>query len=142
MASVLDIYVTTNERTMLESDVGTVVIIPFTGSVKGDIFNGEIAQGAVDRQIIDINGIKHMSARYMLLGKDYKGNDCKIYIENTGDFHIDSPKPFKTIPTFYTDSKVLAPYLHRNNFRAEGHREGELLTIKIFEIRSEQDEDN
>ncbi len=132
--SVMEIYVKTLERTELQTKIGKVVLIPFEGYVESEIFKGKISKGAVDRQIIDVNGIKHMSARYMLEGVDSKGEECKIYIENTGDFHIDSPKPFKTIPSFYTDSKSLAPYLHTKNFRAEGHREGEILTIKIFEI--------
>ena len=74
-----------------------------------------------------------MSARYMLEGTDKHGEACHIYIENNGWFEAQS-MPFKTIPTFYTDSNNLAPYLHRNAFRAEGHFIDGNLVIKMFEI--------
>ncbi len=133
---IMEIFITTKERTVLKSTIGTVVMIPFQGYTKSDIFCGQIEDGAIDRQIIDVNNVKHMSARYMLVGKDNKNHDCRIYIENNGDFDIDAPKPFKTIPTFFTDSEVLGPYLHRNAFRGEGHREKDILCIKIFEIEN------
>ncbi len=124
------------ERLQLETPSGTIVMIPFTGTVAGEIFNGRILGGGVDTQLIDVNGIKHMSARYMLEGEDYTGEKCRIFIENNGFFPKDAPKPFKTIPKFYTDSKALAPYLHSNKFRAEGDREGSVLVIKVFEINA------
>jgi hypothetical protein len=42
--------------------------------------------------------------------------------------------PFKTIPTFFTDSKAFATYLHSNKFRTEGHLRQGGVTIKVFEI--------
>jgi Protein of unknown function (DUF3237). len=133
---ILKVYVDINpaERIQLESPSGTIIMIPFTGTASGEIFNGRILQGGVDTQLIDINGVKHMSARYMLEGEDYTGEKCKIFIENNGFFPKDAPKPFKTIPAFYTDSKTLAPYLHSNKFRTEGNREESGLVIKIFEV--------
>lgn len=131
---VMVIEIETLERAILNSNVGSIVMIPFKGKVTSEIFTGVILPGAVDTQLIDINNIKHMSARYMLVGKDYSGTDCKIYIENTGYFHVDSPKPFRTIPKFYTDSNVLSEYLHSNSFRGEGHRDSEGLKIKFFEV--------
>ena len=122
------------EISKVESASGTVIMIPFWGTVSGEIFNGKILPGGVDTQVVDCNGIKHMSARYMLEGEDNTGESCKIYIENNGAFHIDAPRPFKTVPTFYTDSKELAPYLHSRKFRGEGHpREGGVV-IKFFEV--------
>ncbi|MFI3249578.1 MAG: DUF3237 family protein [Eubacteriales bacterium] len=132
--SIMDIIIHTHDRSVLEGKTAYVAIIPFGGEVKSDLFQGKILPGAVDRQIIDANGIKHMSARYMLEGTDSQGNSCKIYIENSGDFSLDGPRPFRTIPIFYTDSPVLADYLHTNRFRGEGHREGDVLTIKIFDL--------
>ncbi|GAU75970.1 DUF3237 family protein [Fusibacter sp. 3D3] len=131
---IMEIEIETLERSMLETKVGTIVMIPFKGSVKSDLFSGEILPGAVDTQLIDANNIKHMSARYMIDGKDASGMDCKLYIENTGYFHIDFPRPFHTIPKFYTDSELLSKYLHTNQFRGEGHRDHEGLKIKIYEI--------
>lgn len=78
-----------------------------------------------------------MSARYMLEGFDKNGEKCRIYIDNNGWFSSEMAMPFKTIPTFFTDSKALAAYLHSNKFRTEGHpREGG-VTIKVFEICTE-----
>lgn len=120
-------------RSQLESTAGTIVMIPFSGTVKGEIFNGKILAGSVDTQVIDVNGVKHMSARYMLEGEDHVGKNCRIFVENDAHFHKDTPKPFHTIPTFYTDSKILAPYLHARKFRGEGHSGEHGLVIKFFE---------
>lgn len=77
-----------------------------------------------------------MCARYMLEGTDSAGEKCHIFVDNNGYF-TGMQMPFHTVPTFMTDSKTLAPYLHRNKFRAEGHpREGG-VTIKFFEVDAE-----
>jgi hypothetical protein len=131
---IMEVFVETTDRMELESTAGTIVMIPFTGTVKSEIFNGELLPGGVDTQVINKNGIKHMSARYMAEGTDHTGEKCKIYIQNEGHFPVDAPKPFKTIPTFYTDSKALAPYLHSNKFRGEGMRDESGLVIRFFEI--------
>jgi hypothetical protein len=96
-------------------------MIPFTDAVKGEIFNGRILPGGVDTLTVDQNGVRHMSACYMLEGVDKAGKPCKIYIDNNGWFTGEMAMPFKTISTFSTDSKALAAYLHSNKFRTEGH---------------------
>ena len=117
------------------SDIGTVKMIPFKGSVKGSIFNGIVEPCGVDTQITNQNGVRHMSARYMLTGKDQDGQDCHIYVENEGWFVSDPlPKPFQTVPTFITDSKKLVPYLHCNQFIGEGLRDESGLWIRFYEI--------
>lgn len=122
---------------VLKTDRIEVVVIPFTGTVRGEIFNGSVCKGGVDTQRVNLSGVRHMSARYMLTGKDYTGADCKIFVENNGWFENIS-SPFKTVPTFLTDSAALAPYLHRNCFRGEGHpREGGGVCIKLFEVDAE-----
>ncbi len=131
---IMEIQVDTGKRSILKSHCGTIVMIPFTGKAESELFNGEILPGGVDTQLIDVNGIKHMSARYMLEGEDHTGEQCKLYIENNGYFHVDAPKPFKTIPTFYTDSKALSAYFHSRRFRGEGHRDESGLIIKFFEM--------
>ena len=76
-----------------------------------------------------------MSARYMLTGQDSDGADCHIYIENNGWFTDGArPVPFRTVPTFITDSKTLAPYLHRNQFVGEGSRDENGLCIRFYEL--------
>ena len=118
----------------LKGPAGEVVMIPFGGTVTGDLFNGRVLPGGVDTQTVDRNGVRHMSARYMLEGVDRSGAPCRIYIENNGWFTGAMTMPFKTIPTFYTDSKALSSYLHRSTFRAEGHPRPGGVTIKVFEI--------
>ena len=121
----------------MEGENGSVVMIPFSGYVKGEIFEGIVEPCGVDTQVRNAAGIRHMSARYMLTGKDNAGQDAHIYVENNGWFDENTGKmtmPFHTVPTFYTDSKALAPYLHRNQFVGEGHNLEDGLHILFFEI--------
>ena len=113
----------------------TVKMLPFVGTVKGEIFNGVVAPGGVDTQVTNAVGVRNMSARYMLVGKDKDGKDCRIYVDNEGWFtNGEQPRPFTTVPTFLTDSACLAPYLHQNKFRGEGHPGEKGPTIKFYEI--------
>lgn len=86
-----------------------VVMIPFTGSATGKYFTGKVLSGGVDTQIIEKNRDKQIiSARYMLEGKDYAGESCKIYIENNGFAIKESNNVlFRTYPKIITDSKAL-----------------------------------
>ena len=119
----------------LKGPAGEVVMIPFGGTVQGEIFNGVVCPGGVDCQRVNLVGVRHMCARYMLEGTDSAGEKCHIFVENNGYF-TGMQSPFLTVPTFITDSKTLAPYLHRNKFRGEGHpREGG-VTIKFFEVEN------
>ena len=122
--------------TAFRGPAGEVVAIPFTGEAEGEIFNGTVRPGAVDTQRVNLSGVRHMSARYILEGTDKAGEHCHIFIENNGWFDSMS-MPFKTVPTIMTDSKTLAPYLHSNRFRGEGHAgEGGVLLIKYFEVEA------
>ena len=117
----------------LKGPAGEVVMIPFGGTVQGEIFNGVVRPGGVDCQRVNLTGVRHMCARYMLEGTDSAGEKCHIFVDNNGWF-TGMQSPFQTVPTFMTDSKTLAPYLHQNKFRGEGHpREGG-VTIKFFEV--------
>ena len=119
----------------LKGPAGEVVMIPFGGTVQGEIFNGVVCPGGVDCQRVNLTGVRHMCARYMLEGTDSAGEKCHIFVDNNGWF-TGMQSPFQTVPTFMTDSKTLAPYLHQNKFRGEGHpREGG-VTIKFFEVEN------
>lgn len=112
-----------------------VLMIPFRGSVKSDIFNGVVEPCGVDTQVVNAAHVRHMSARYMLTGRDADGNDCHIYVENNGWFDdLHKSMPFRTVPTFYTDSPRLAGYLHRNQCIGEGVDEADGLHIYFYEI--------
>ncbi|NMA14405.1 MAG: DUF3237 domain-containing protein [Clostridia bacterium] len=134
---ILEVFVDLDSDNISElgTEIGGLVMIPFSGTARGEIFNGIILPGGVDTQQENVNGVRHLSARYMLEGIDKTGEKCKIFIENNGYFTEGGvPNPFKTVPTFRTDSKALAPYLHRNAFRGEGYPSGDQVVIKIFEI--------
>ena len=125
------------ESVRINCENAEVVMILFKGSVDCELFKGIVEPCGVDTQIRNAACIRHMSARYMLTGKDQAGQDCHIYIENNGWFderngHM--TMPFHTVPTFYTDSKLLAPYLHRNQFEGEGHAMEDGLHILFYEI--------
>lgn len=133
---ILEIFVDVDFHSIsqLEGDAGAAVMIPFGGTAQGEIFSGIVLPGGVDTQTVDVVGVRHMSARYMLEGQDNTGAACKIFIENNGHFPKDAPMPFQTVPTFRTDSKALAAYLHRSAFRGEGHADDGKLVIKFFEL--------
>ncbi len=121
----------------LDSEIGHVKMIPFKGSVKSSIFTGIVEPCGVDTQVTNQNEVRHMSARYMLTGKDKEGADCRIYVENNAWFTDGArPKPFRTVPTFITDSKALAPLLHRNQFIGEGLRDETGLWIRFYELEN------
>ena len=112
-----------------------VLMIPFKGSVESGLFTGIVEPCGVDTQIVNAAGVRHMSARYMLTGKDCDGRDAHIYIENNGWFDdAHKPAPFHTVPTIYTDRERLAPFFHRSAFMTEGVDEGQGLHIDIYEI--------
>ena len=121
----------------MQGEVAEVVMIPFKGSVKSEIFNGIIEPCGVDTQVVNAAHVRHMSARYMLTGKDNTGADCHIFVENNGWFD-DTAAPagtsFRTVPTFYTDSAALAPYLHSTRFTGEGSMGEDGLHIRFYEV--------
>lgn len=134
---ILDVLVQTDPAASvtLQGELGTVKMIPFKGTAQGPIFSGIVEPCGVDTQITNQNEVRHMSARYMLTGHDHTGAACHIYIENNGWFTDGArPRPFKTVPTFRTDSRVLAPYLHRDQFIGEGQREDDGLHIRFYEL--------
>lgn len=136
-APILEILIETDlsGSVELESEIGRVKMIPFKGNVTGPIFTGIVEPCGVDTQITNQNEVRHMSARYMLTGKDKDGKPCHIYIENNGWFTDGArPRPFKTVPTFITDSTALAPLLHRNQFVGEGLRDERGLWIRFYEL--------
>ena len=138
---ILDIKIEANGPAVhLQSENGEVLMIPFKGSVKSDLFNGIVEPCGVDTQVVNAAHVRHMSARYMLTGKDSTGQDAHIYVENNGWFDdLTKTMPFHTVPTFYTDSKALAPYLHCNRFVGEGVDEADGLHIYFYEIGGQTD---
>ncbi len=134
---ILEIRVTIDgkEISRLSGPGGSVVLIPFGGTAAGEIFRGRVCPGGVDVQRVNLGGVRHMLARYMLEGSDYTGASCRIYIENNGWFDDGSvPAVFRTVPAFITDSTALAPYLHRNCFVGEGIPDDQGVLIRLYEV--------
>ena len=108
--------------TGVSGEAESVCVIPFTGTVKGALFNGTVAPGGADVQTRDARGALHVSARYALTGTDHTGRPCRIYIHNEGRFEDGKlPSPFHTTPSFVTDSPALAERFRRFRYRGEGH---------------------
>ena len=128
------------ERTEMITKNGKVVFIPFGGEVQSDLFCGTVRPGAADVQVTNAAGIRHMAAKYIFVGKDYTGADCKLFVENNGYFEPQSqPRPFHASPTFMTDSEALADYLHGTHFRAEGWGHPGGVDIRIFDTDKEEE---
>ena len=133
---VLDIKIEMKEEPVkLKAENGEVVMIPFAGSVEGELFSGIVEPCGVDTQVVNVANIRHMSARYMLTGRDKDGRSAHIYVENNGWFDDAHPQmPFRTVPTFCTDSPALAPILHSSRFVGEGIVEADGLHIRFYSI--------
>ncbi|HPU41904.1 MAG TPA: DUF3237 family protein [Acetivibrio clariflavus] len=118
----------------LKNDNGdSAVMILFTGNATGKYFEGNILPGGVDTQIIGNSGYKHtLSARYMIEGKDHTGENCRIFIENNGNFG-NAPEGvlFRTYPKIITDSEAL-DFLNHALLVGEGYPAENGVIIKIF----------
>lgn len=122
LEEVFTVHVKIEKTNELHSEDGdSVVMIFFTGYVTGPYFQGEVLEGGVDTQVIGKFGDRHhLSARYMLQGKDYTGEDCQIYIENNGEAHKKVKDAlFRTYPKMITNSKALS-FMKDDIFVAEG----------------------
>ncbi|MBR6812763.1 MAG: DUF3237 family protein [Oscillospiraceae bacterium] len=128
----VNVSISKDDISVIDGPGEQVVFIPFSGTVEGEIFNGVVCPGGVDVQRVNLAGVRHMCARYMLKGKDFEGNDCSIFVENNGWFSEGMGPTFKTVPTFITDSPALAPYLHSRRFTGEGIPGPEGVTIRLY----------
>ena len=138
---IMDIKIEANGPMVeLQGENAQVLMVPFKGTVKSELFNGIVEPCGVDTQVVNAAHVRHMSARYMLTGKDAALQDAHIYVENNGWFDdLTKTMPFHTVPTFYTDSAALAPYLHRAQFTGEGVDEEDGLHIYFYEIEHSSD---
>lgn len=132
---ILEIHIDIAERGLkMTTELGEVSMIPFSGTVDCELFKGIVEPWGVDTQIVDQTNMRHLSARYVLSGKDSNGQDCHIYIENNGWMENRPSMKFETVPTFLTDSRALAPLLHSNRFIGTGTVEEDGLWIRFYEI--------
>ncbi len=139
--AILDIKIEANGPALhMKGENAEVDMLPFRGTVKSELFTGIVEPCGVDTQIVNAVHVRHMSARYLLTGKDSAGKDAHIYVENNGWFDdLTKTMPFHTVPTFYTDSEALSPYLHSSRFEGEGVIEDDGLHIYFYEIGGNTD---
>ena len=139
MKPVLDVHVITTDAVQLDAGpAGSVVMIPFHGTVTGTVFEGIVEPCGVDTQVVNAAGVRRMSSRYMLTGHalpPFEG-DCHIYIENNGWFTGNPTLPFTTVPTFITDHEGLRELLSRP-FIGKGFVEEDGLHIRFWEAGKE-----
>lgn len=102
MEEVMTIHVKLSKDTYyLKGKEMGICMLPFTGTAEGPYFKGKILGEGIDTQMIYHDGRFKLSARYMLEGTDYKGNPCRVFIENNGEA-MD-----RCIPSIVTDSLAL-----------------------------------
>lgn len=134
---IFDFQIQTNDAQVseLKATNGVVLMIPFGGHVESELFTGKILPGAIDIQVENAANIRHMCARYMFEGVDHTGTPCRLFVDNNGYFEPNTHNfnPFRTCPTFMTDSAALSPYLEGAHFRAEGHVKEDGLHILVFD---------
>lgn len=80
----------------------------FHGNAEGEYFQGTIAPGGVDTQYQRHGESRSLSARYMLSGTDFTGQECRIFVQNEGEFAANGE--IVTTPKLLTDSKALAEW--------------------------------
>ena len=100
----MEIHVTILDAVDVEGARQKVVMIPFTAEAEGPYFTGKTTGPCVDTQRIDREGKTHLSARYMLEGRDAAGNMCRVFVENQGTWETGF------VPTIVTDSPLLADW--------------------------------
>ncbi len=131
---VLTINIKIESAIDMKNDNGdAVVMILFTGNTKGKYFEGEVLPGGVDTQVIGKYGDRHtLSARYILEGKDYEGESCKIFIENNGNINNKLEGIlFRTYPKIITNSKAL-DFLNHDVLVGEGYPAEDGVKIVIY----------
>lgn len=103
LETILILDINCKEIYEVKAEDKTIIQILFDGNASGDYFTGEVLPGGVDTQKGNPkDGTGRLSARYILDGKDYTGEKCRIYVENEADFGSSV-----TFPSIVTDSKAL-----------------------------------
>ncbi len=126
MEEVMIIHVKLSKKSYyLKSKELDVCMLPFTGTAEGPYFRGEILGEGIDTQMIYHDGRFALSARYMLEGTDYKGNPCRVFIENNGEA-MD-----QCIPSIVTDSSELQ-FLSEQKLFSKVVAAEDSITVKIY----------
>jgi len=134
---IMEILLKENGQTMtLAGENCQVTMTPCSGTVKSEFFTGVVEPCSSATQLVDAARVHRISARIMMTGKDLGGNAVHVYAEiNGGQDQPGEPAVFRTVPVFYTDSLVLTPYLHCNQFFGEVTVEKDGLRVVLYEVR-------
>lgn len=125
---ILKIYVKIEDDVQVNGTTANIKMIWFTGYAKSKYFEGNILPGGVDLQSCKQGERVHLSARYVMEGKDAEGNECRIYVENNG--YTDENGEIRTIPTVITDSKVLS-WMETAKMEGSVSSENDMVVIRI-----------
>lgn len=128
MKDILDINIIVTDVAEVQGEDSLVKMLAFNGMCDGEYFEGTVLPGGMDVQTIRPDGTGTVSARYMLAGKDAEGNDCKIYVDNTGV--IDEAGNMRTTPKIVTDSKALF-WMQKEALRCRFEMRGEEFHVII-----------
>lgn len=109
----------------VETKGKTVRLVLFDGTASGDFFHGKILPGGVDTQTVDADGRGHLSARYILEGKDDRGQACRIFVDNEAEMGST-----RTKPTIVTDSQSLKWLMDADLYGTIDDSDG--LKIRIY----------
>jgi len=129
---ILTISVTITQMEEVKGHHQEALMILFTGEAVGPYFTGSILPGGVDTQQEKRGTPRTLSARYMLQGTDYKGQPCRIFIENNGLVE-ENASLFKTTPLIITDSDNLA-WMETATLEGEVIPLDEGVRVSIYEI--------
>ncbi len=107
MEKLFDINVRITGFNQVKTDSTTVNFITFDGDCKAQFFTGKILEGGVDTQKFEKGKPGTLSARYIIKGKDSKGWDTSLFIENNG--FVNEEGSIETSPFILCDNDELAP---------------------------------
>ena len=107
MEKLFDVNVRITGFNQVKTDTTTVNFITFDGDSQAPFFTGKILDGGVDTQKFEKGKPGTLSARYIIKGKDNKGRDTSLFIENNG--FVNEEGSTETNPVILCDNDELAP---------------------------------
>ena len=107
MEKLFDVNVRITGFNQVKTDTTTVNVITFDGDCQAPFFTGKILDGGVDTQKFEKGKPGTLSARYIIKGKDNKGQETSLFIENNGFVNEDGS--IETNPVILCDNDELAP---------------------------------
>lgn len=125
---ILRIYVKIEDSIQVNGAATNINMIRFTGYAKSKYFEGNILPGGVDLQSCKQGERVHLSARYVMEGKDAEGNECRVFVENNG--YVDEDGEIRTKPVVITDSKVLS-WIEMAKLEGSVSSENDMVVIRI-----------